>query len=396
MSVSSSKHDLYALLSIQPDVSEAAIRTAYRQAARVAHPDKGGSKEKFHLVAVAFEVLSCPIARALYDRQRQHSSTRPASWGVPQKRGGAATEKSSQAPRAKRRRCADASRDNQASCAMERLRKVLQGLDPQDRRAVIGSLTPCTRSALSDFMQKVRTTPARANFAPRRLGRRGCSAKATSGTVRTKHYAHCTRYFAQVQFGALSLYTSAQTELETAIDHRIMLARLCQAMAAVRSVHPKFWEDHVVSSRTCEAIFKEYQTSADDLGLRVWVRMTATEWLPKSCVISSSVMPLPCALELHGKLRRAKLASWNAFRAGWIDLQVRRGIRQEQAEASVDEAKRRGFQLYLVKAVRDAERYAAMHHNSTKAKSAAGAEKGRGTGKLRTKPSSLMSRMMGA
>lgn len=388
MTTFSSEYDFYILLNIQPDANKAAVRTAYRQAARLAHPDKGGSKERFQLVAVAFEVLSCPIARAHYDRQRCHPAARTASSRRP--------EKQETAPPAKRRRCADASRNVQASCAMERLRKVLQGLEPPDRREVLGSLAPRTRLALLTFMQKIQATPARAHISPRRFGRRGCSVKPIAGTVRTKHYAQCTRYFAQVQFGALSLYTRAQTQLETAIDHRIILSRLCHAMAAVRSVNPKFWEDHVVSQRACEAVFNECQTTADDLGLRVWVRMTATEWLPKSCIISSNVMSLPCALELHGNLRRARLASWNVFRAQWIDLQLQKGVHQEQAEAIADRAERRGFQLLLAKAVHNAELEAAKHLGSTKAKASAGAEVGRGAGGIGAKPSSLSSRMMGA
>merc|ERR1712232_113369 len=65
-------------------------------------------------------------------------------------------------------------------------------------------------------------------------------------------------------------------------------------------------------------------------------------------------MSLPCALELHGNLRRARLASWNAFRAQWINLQLQKGVDQEQAEAVADRAKRKGYQLRLAKTVHDA------------------------------------------
>jgi hypothetical protein len=45
---------------VQPGCTESQLRTAYRQAALSAHPDKpGGSIDRFHLIAFAFEVLSC-------------------------------------------------------------------------------------------------------------------------------------------------------------------------------------------------------------------------------------------------------------------------------------------------------------------------------------------------
>jgi curved DNA-binding protein CbpA len=40
---------------------------AYREAIRKAHPDKGGSDELFNKVQTAFEVLSDPQKRAVYD-----------------------------------------------------------------------------------------------------------------------------------------------------------------------------------------------------------------------------------------------------------------------------------------------------------------------------------------
>ena len=45
---------------MQPGCTESQLRTAYRQAALSAHPDKpGGSIDRFHLIAFAFQVLSC-------------------------------------------------------------------------------------------------------------------------------------------------------------------------------------------------------------------------------------------------------------------------------------------------------------------------------------------------
>lgn len=62
---------LYARLGISPDADERLIKSAFRRQAREHHPDlnpgDAGAKERFILIAQAFEVLSDPKRRALYD-----------------------------------------------------------------------------------------------------------------------------------------------------------------------------------------------------------------------------------------------------------------------------------------------------------------------------------------
>lgn len=65
---------LYEVLGVQPDADQAAIRAAYRQAARAAHPDLARSLEdraiaqvRFDEVSRAFQVLSDSAKRQAYD-----------------------------------------------------------------------------------------------------------------------------------------------------------------------------------------------------------------------------------------------------------------------------------------------------------------------------------------
>lgn len=62
---------LYARLGISQDADERLIKSAFRRQAREHHPDlnpgDAGAKERFILIAYAFEVLSDPARRALYD-----------------------------------------------------------------------------------------------------------------------------------------------------------------------------------------------------------------------------------------------------------------------------------------------------------------------------------------
>lgn len=70
-----SSQDFYALLSIPEGATDGEIRTAYRKTARKYHPDKVGANEEalktFHLLQIAYDVLSDPSVKELYDNARR-------------------------------------------------------------------------------------------------------------------------------------------------------------------------------------------------------------------------------------------------------------------------------------------------------------------------------------
>lgn len=57
----------YDVLGVAPGASAEEIRQAYRRRARATHPDLGGSPAEFHAVQVAFDALSDPGRRTIYD-----------------------------------------------------------------------------------------------------------------------------------------------------------------------------------------------------------------------------------------------------------------------------------------------------------------------------------------
>ncbi|MHA7281649.1 J domain-containing protein [Arthrobacter sp. TMS2-4] len=61
------RQSYYDILGVPPDADARDIKGAYRRAARLAHPDLGGSAERFHDIAVAYETLSDPRRRERYD-----------------------------------------------------------------------------------------------------------------------------------------------------------------------------------------------------------------------------------------------------------------------------------------------------------------------------------------
>jgi len=60
-------NDLYRVLGISWNASQEEIHSAYRERAKILHPDCGGSVEAFRELATAYEVLSDTKRRARYD-----------------------------------------------------------------------------------------------------------------------------------------------------------------------------------------------------------------------------------------------------------------------------------------------------------------------------------------
>lgn len=58
----------YEILGVPPGATQAEVRSAYARAARLAHPDAGGTAGMFGLVQEAYDTLSDPARRAAYDR----------------------------------------------------------------------------------------------------------------------------------------------------------------------------------------------------------------------------------------------------------------------------------------------------------------------------------------
>ena len=75
------KRDLYEVLGVSKDASDADIKRAYRKLSKQYHPDinnEAGAEEKFKEIAEAYEILSDSQKRAAYD-QYGHASYDPNS-----------------------------------------------------------------------------------------------------------------------------------------------------------------------------------------------------------------------------------------------------------------------------------------------------------------------------
>ncbi|KAL6046276.1 DnaJ-like protein [Balamuthia mandrillaris] len=68
MQVTVVETEFYEVLGVKPDASASEIKKGYYKMARIHHPDKGGDEDKFKLISQAYEVLSDPEKRELYNK----------------------------------------------------------------------------------------------------------------------------------------------------------------------------------------------------------------------------------------------------------------------------------------------------------------------------------------
>lgn len=71
----------YDILGVSKDADTTTIKKAYRKLALACHPDRGGDAEKFKQVSVAYETLSDPEKRKMYDQYGEDGAER-GSGGV--------------------------------------------------------------------------------------------------------------------------------------------------------------------------------------------------------------------------------------------------------------------------------------------------------------------------
>nr|WP_202033572.1 J domain-containing protein [Agrobacterium larrymoorei] len=55
------------MLGVERNADEAAIKAAYRKAAKNAHPDSGGDADQFARLQLAYELLKDPVRRKVFD-----------------------------------------------------------------------------------------------------------------------------------------------------------------------------------------------------------------------------------------------------------------------------------------------------------------------------------------
>jgi hypothetical protein len=78
--------DYYVILGVSPTATTQSIQHAFRTLAKQYHPDRVGPEgtSAFQDIVEAYEILSDPERREIYDRGRRHAATAGRSWPQPE------------------------------------------------------------------------------------------------------------------------------------------------------------------------------------------------------------------------------------------------------------------------------------------------------------------------
>lgn len=411
--------DLYALLDLNISANLNEVRAAYRRAALVSHPDKGGTAEAFHGINLAFEVLSCTATRHLYNqtcirqlnqRRRQSpavtkvSEYKPAAGNLDMfcasktrlKRRSFFSERSLQ-PR--KHRCHQApSTARAARCmvttsqkkiegqglainvALGCMRTLLQSMIAAQRLAALESVAPCVRSALLSFMQAPESVQALSQAAPsdpkkifgyKKLNR--CKPLPAQSGVRAMKSSAGIRYRAHLVIKGLRLYTNTLSHI-VATDHHIIFVQMRDALAAESGKDPSIWTNPQRLLGILHRVLADNNISAMMTDLHVFVYMRGAPWLNKDTFIVSPVMQLHQAVSLYARLLHAQCTSWEALRAEWVNLlqfkhkSQAKGPFRAEAEMIADQARQKALNCRLCQAEKVAIR--AMKRDDQMAKKA--------------------------
>lgn len=352
--------DLYAVLGISVSAGDTEVRSAYRRASLRTHPDKGGSADQFHQVTLAFEVISDPAARDLYNQRRRCKIRRQAPRSdVRRKKSSPHADFAGFRPSKHPRGTAVPQEGpRRGERTLRRLAVALQSVDAVQRRHVLSSLGQRAQKALLSFMTLVASMPHKSSAGTHKTPRMRSQSQSFASCigVRTIRHFQSTKYQASLQIRDLRLYTPEQVDLQAAIDDKIILVRIRNAMAAGTSSDQFFWDDPLKQQAIYESVLSESNSTDAQLGLRVWVQMRSNRWLGERCKVGSPVSSFAVALQVHARLHRADMTSWQAFRAEWVQLMLLRGKRSRvEAETFADTRRHAAVAVLLAQSVRAVE-----------------------------------------
>jgi DnaJ-class molecular chaperone len=63
------KNNPWNALGVSQKASPEQIKNAYRKLVALHHPDRGGDKDKFHEIQMAYDILSDPVKRSEFEKK---------------------------------------------------------------------------------------------------------------------------------------------------------------------------------------------------------------------------------------------------------------------------------------------------------------------------------------
>jgi len=338
---SGSAQDHYAVLGIARTADEAQIRVAYKRTALAAHPDKGGSNEAFWAVSAAFETLSNPQERSIYDATIAH-------------------EEESGQPSAKRRAlCAVEVR----KAALQRLEAAISAMPRETRHKSLADLPSRVSKLLLEWMQSQKTVGPKGPTYTEEMAESSTEVYGVESSRAAKHSKRRSEELdgvgcqgvhkassrskgrnSQLYRAATCclnlMFLSRSTSLEMALEYHAVFV-LCRTTVvdlgsdvASPGVGILQQRIHQAISAACEVV----GVSMVDLGLTYRPVLSAVALIGRQ-INGRATTDLAQALTQRDRLLAARCSGWPALREEWVRmLAERRSL--EDAEAHVEAAMR--------------------------------------------------------
>lgn len=329
--------DFYTVLRVDRNASGSDLRSAYRRAVLHAHPDRGGSSEAFCLVTKAFETLSNPSERSLYDKSLEGDAN--------YKTGGSSNS------RCKRRPTSEAGHNESGAGrgtkvpeeSLTTLHEVLREMDKPMRDQEISKMHEGVRTALLKFMEERRSLEKPVHREP--------VYAVGSSCMRLRSFRDSIgreKFSVQLDVDSLRAYTR-QVPLETAIEHQLVLSDLRDHLLEAEA---SFWKPPFKICQVFQAVLSSHTTTVCTLGLSIFVQMRASEWIPNAYSLTSPVMGFDETVALRHRLITARATSWAMLRQAWVALLQARKHSMTAGDASVyvDKAREELLRRRLVQA----------------------------------------------
>merc|ERR1712232_467527 len=143
----------------------------------------------------------------------------------------------------------------------------------------------------------------------------GGGARMVRGSdLRSTTTARGEKHQALMRMRSLRMYTSEQDTIEAAIKHQMILVQVRHANEDVGSAA---WDDPTLFHEIFCGVLAQHGTCEQDLGFRAFIYMRADEWIDRSRVITSPVLPLIDAVRQHEQLVASRQHSWEKLKATW-------------------------------------------------------------------------------
>lgn len=377
--------DLYAELGVNPDARLPDLQSAYRRAALIAHPDKGGSTAAFQNLTTAFKVLSDPSARESYRQRRQtfrlgvpsSTKTARAAPGSIGKRWAGAKRTAYQKEQHQRvnsmdrkrtfqstvKAAKDETRREGAVMCLAGILKSVHKVSTARLKQMLEKMKPAMREALMAYMK----TPQTATHASCIPADRPFSSGSSIRVIRD---SKIPRYQAQLRMRHLRIETRAQKDRGSARNYQVCLDNAC---IAVKAAGVDIWDNPVRFCQIFEAGLCEAGLPFEISDIRAHIFMRADDMFSRPDVITSPFMTLEEALLVHAQLCQARRESWESLRAAWVPLMLstqnarRRGLSESKAFAIANRARLALLERQFARAIRIVERLVRPSHSRHKA-----------------------------